>query len=95
LLIAAEDEQKSGGGYFQAGTDPESIKACAQFPLFGPLLSPLALAMSKSFPAKARALGYHSVGTKPMGNSMTATSDVSSTGLVSNTTTALSDATAA
>src|ERR1700686_3655027 len=30
--------------------------------LLGPLLSPLAVAMRRSLPAMARALGYHSVG---------------------------------
>ncbi len=63
--------------------------------LFGPLPLPLAVAMNKSFPAMARALGYHSVGMKPVGGSTTAESDVCSSCLVSNTATALSEALAA
>jgi hypothetical protein len=35
--------------------------------LLGPLPSPLAVAMRRSLPAMASALGYHSVGMKPMG----------------------------
>src|SRR5258706_15611327 len=36
--------------------------------LFGPLPWPLAVAISRSLPEIARALGYHSVGIKPMGS---------------------------
>src|SRR5215471_18427372 len=38
--------------------------------LFGPVPRPLALAINKSLPALASAVGYHSVGIKPMARSV-------------------------
>ena len=65
-------------------------------PLLGPLLSPLAVAISRSSPCAASALGYQSVGMKPSascGNGKTDTRLYDSVA-VSNTATAFSEASA-
>src|ERR1700681_4894613 len=74
--------------------------------LLGPLLSPLAVAIRRSLPATASALGYHSVGTIPRGAILSSEAvrregffrsraNAFRSALRSNTTTASSDGTAA